>query len=149
MPSDTHKHAPFPRTANSPSRLNSVLTEQNSETEFKMAAPIVTVFIVLGPLCWLKWQFHSLVLLQYLTASVSLPMAYSLLILDRLVLCQCYRDNSFPGGVHVFLQRPSEIIKRLKCGRGVRSEIRVGSQRILERSICVALPTYGRTRTIK
>ena len=62
-------------------------------------------------------------------------MAYSLLILDRLVLCQCYRDNSFPGGVHVFLQRPSEIIKRLKCGRGIRSEIRVGSQRILERTI--------------
>ena len=61
-------------------------------------------------------------------------MAYSLLILDRLVLCQCYRDNSFPGGVHVFLQRPSEIIKRLKCGRGIRSEIRVGSQRILERT---------------
>jgi hypothetical protein len=30
-------------------------------------------------------------------------MAYSLLILERLVLCQCYRDNSFPGGVHVFL----------------------------------------------
>ena len=42
LPSDTHKHAPFPRTANSPSRLNSVVTEQNSETEFKVAAPIVT-----------------------------------------------------------------------------------------------------------
>ena len=28
MPSDTHKNAPFPRTANSPSRLNSVVTEQ-------------------------------------------------------------------------------------------------------------------------
>ena len=58
---------------------------------------------------------------------VSLPMAYSLLILERLVLCQCYRDNSFPGGVHVFLQRPSEIIKRGRVG--VASDLRSESVR--------------------
>jgi hypothetical protein len=73
-------------------------------------------------------------------------LAYSLLILERLVLCHCYRDNSFPGGVHVFLQRPSEIIKRLKCGPGVRSEIQVGSQRILERSIILLWFRFGRQR---
>ena len=80
LPSNTHEHAPFPQTANLLARLNSEETEQGSETEFKMAAPGVTCkyeLFVFGPLWWFKWQFQLLVLLQYLTASVSLPMAYT------------------------------------------------------------------------
>ena len=83
----------------------SKIPRQNSRWLRPFWLEVWTVFIVLGPLWWFKWQFQSLVLLQYLTVSVSLPMAYSLPILERLVLCQCYRDKSFPVGVHVFLQR--------------------------------------------
>ena len=42
FPSDSHEHAPFPQTANLLARMNSEEAEQNSETEYKMAAPSVT-----------------------------------------------------------------------------------------------------------
>ena len=84
--------------------LNSVVTEQNSETEFKMAAPIVTCYVTyeLFSLCLdhfggLNGNFNN----SYYCNTLLRISAYSLLILERLVLCQCYRHNSFPGGVLV------------------------------------------------
>ena len=140
MPSDTHKHAPFPRTANSPSRLNSKFRDRIQDGCAQCDLKDELFSLCLDRFGGLNGNFHhSYYCNTLLRPHLCLCMAYSLPILERLVLCQCYRDNSFPGGVHVFLQRPSEIIKRLKCGRGVRSEIRVGSQRILERSIT---PSY-------
>ena len=63
-----------------------------------MDAPSVTckwtVFIVFWPLWWFKWQFQSLVLLQYLTASVSLSMgiiySYILYIVGLYILYILY-----------------------------------------------------------
>ena len=108
LPGDTHEHAPFPRTANLLARMNSEEAEQGFRDRIQDGCAQCDLKYELFSLCldhfvFFKWQFQALVLLQYPTASVSLPMAYSLLISDRLVFCKCYRDNSYPGGVHVFL----------------------------------------------
>ena len=49
---------------------------------------------------------------------------------------QCYRDTAFRvASMFSPTTDAQNIIKRLKCGRGVTSEVRVGSQRILKRTI--------------
>ena len=140
MPSDMPEHAHFPRTANSPSRLNSVVTEQNSETEFKMAAPCADLKYELFSLCLdrfggLNGNFnHSHYCNTLLRPYLCLwPIAY-------LFWSAWYSANATAttaSGWRPCFSPTTErnIIKRLKGGRDVTSEVRVGSQRILKRTI--------------
>ena len=52
LPSDTHEHAPFTRTAISDARMNSQETEQGFRDIFKMDAPSVTCKYELFSLCF-------------------------------------------------------------------------------------------------
>ena len=99
---------------------------KDSETEFKMAAPSVTCKYELFSSCLdhfggLNGNFNP----SYYCNTLMRPYIclWPILIFKLYLFCQCYRDNSFLGGVHVFLQRPTRETKkkRLKCGRDVTS----------------------------